>query len=402
MKAPKKSTALAALALLACITAQADISDKVVRIGVMNDQSGPYSDITGKNSVEAAKMAIEDFGPLPGGARVELIVADHQNKADIASNIAREWYEQKGVDVIADVPFSSAALAVQAIAKDRKKAVLHASAGIERLTQADCIPTSVHFWLDSYSVMQVIGKAAVESGEKSWFFMTSDYVAGIATSNAIKEVVKAAGGTVVGEVKFPTNITEFSSYLLQAQASNAKVVVTTAPGNDLINLTKQWNEFGLASKGRRLAAAYTFLSDVHTLGLQNAQGMLVAQTFYWDMNDETRAWSKRYMARTNRAPNDTQASLYSAIQHYLRGVKTLNDDDPSKVMAWMYANPLDNFYARGARILPNGRLAKEMYLMEVKKPSESKYAWDYLKLVKRITPAEAFRPIADTTCPTAK
>ena len=399
MKKVLKKTALTALAVLACLPAVADISDNVVRIGVMNDQSGPYSDITGKNSIEAAKMAIEDFGPLPGGARIELITADHQNKADVASNIAREWYEQKGVDVIADVPFSSAALAVQAIAKERKKAVLFASAGIDRLTEADCSPTSVAFWLDSYAATQVTGKAAVEAGEKTWFFMTSDYVAGIATSKSIMEAVKAAGGTVVGEVRFPTNITEFSSYLLQAQASNAKVVMTTAPGNDLVNLTKQWNEFGMAAKGRKLAAAYTFLSDVHTLGLQNAQGMMVAQTFYWDMNDETRAWSKRFMARTGRAPSDTQASLYSSMQHYLRGVKTLNDDDPAKVMAWMRANTVDNFYAKGARILPNGRLAKDMYLMEVKKPSESKYAWDYLKLIKTIPPSEAFRTVATTTCP---
>ena len=394
-----KKTALAAITLLACLQAGAEISEKVLRIGVMNDQSGPYSDITGKNSIEAAKMAIEDAGALPGGARIELITADHQNKADVASNIAREWYEQKNVDVIADVPFSSAALAVQAIAKERKKAVLFASAGIDRLTEADCSATSVATWLDSYAATQVTGKAVVDSGEKTWYFLTSDYVAGIATSKAIMDSVKAAGGTVVGEVRFPTNITEFSSYLLQAQASNAKVVMTTAPGNDLVNLTKQWNEFGMAAKGRKLAAAYTFLSDVHTLGLANAQGMFVAQTFYWDMNDETRAWSKRFMQRTGRAPSDTQASLYSSLQHYLRGVKTLNDDDPTKVMAWMRANAVDNFYARGAKILPNGRLAKEMYLMEVKKPSESKYAWDYLKLVRTIPATEAFRTVATTACP---
>lgn len=396
-----RQIALAAATLLATGQALAQISENVLRIGLMNDQSGPYSDITGKYSIEAARMAIDDFGPLPGGAKVELITADHQNKADIASNLAREWFSQRNVDVIVDVPFSSAALAVQAVAKERKKAVLYASAGIDRLTEADCSPTSVHFWLDSYAAVNVTGKATVDSGDKTWFFMTSDYVAGNATSKAIMDVVKAAGGTVVGEVKFPTNITEFSSYLLQAQTSKAKVVMTTAPGNDLINLTKQWNEFGLA-KSQKLAAAYTFLSDVHTLGLQNAQGMLITQSFYWDLNDESRAWTKRYMARTNRAPNDTQASLYSAMQHYLRGVKALNSDDPEKVMAWMRDNLVDNFYAKGARILANGRLAKEMYLMQVKAPSESKYPWDYLKLVKVVPPSEAFRPLAQTSCPFVK
>jgi branched-chain amino acid transport system substrate-binding protein len=399
----KTLTAVAAAALLAGLPmAQAQISEKVLRIGIMNDASGPYSDITGKYSVDVARMAIEDAGQLPGGAKIELLVADHQNKADLASNIAREWFDSKGVDVIVDVPFSSAALAVQAVAKERKKAVLYTSAGIDRLTEADCSATSVHFWLDSHAAVHVTGKAAVDAGDKTWFFMTSDYVAGNATSKAIMDVVKAAGGQVVGEVKFPTNISEFSSYLLQAQASKAKVVMTTAPGNDLINLAKQWNEFGLA-KNQKLAAAYTFLSDVHTLGLQNAQGMLITQSFYWDLDNDSRAWSRRYMQRHGgRAPNDTQAALYSAMQHYFRAVKSLDSDDPARTIAWMRQNPVDNFYAKGAKILPNGRLAKDMYLMQVKAPSESRGPWDYLKLVKIVPPTEAFRPIAQSACPLAK
>jgi branched-chain amino acid transport system substrate-binding protein len=392
----------AAAALFMVGTAHAQVSGNVVKIGVLNDQSGIFSDLSGRASVEAARLAAEDFAKESPDLKVEIVFADHQNKPDVGANIARQWYDQDGVDMIIDLPNSAVALAVNAIAKQKNKAVIYTATATESLTQADCLATSVQYVYDTYALAHVNGAATIKAGGNTWFFVTPDYSGGRALAESLKNVIKAAGGTVLGEVYNPVNTADFSSFLLQAQASKAKIVGVLNAGQDQINAIKQAQEFGLVSGGQKLVGGVTFLSDIHAMGLAVAHGLLMTMSFYWDYDDQTRAWSKRYFERMQKMPNDNQAGIYSAIMHYLTAVKALHTDDPVKVVDWMKANPRNDFFTRGARILPNGRLQKEMYLAEVKAPEESKGPWDYVKILSVVPGDQAFRPISETTCPLVK
>jgi branched-chain amino acid transport system substrate-binding protein len=393
---------IAAALLFVAGVVQAQISDDVVRIGVLNDQSSMFSEFSGRASVEAARMAVEDFNKAGGGLKVDIVSADHQNKADVGANIARQWFDQGGVDMIIDLPNSAVALAVKEIAKQKNKAVIYTATATESLTRQDCLATSIHYVYDTYALAHVNGAATVKAGGNTWFFVTADYAGGRALADALKEVVTAGGGKVLGEVHNPINLSDFSSFLLQAQASKAKIVALINAGADQINAIKQAQEFGLVAGGQKLIGGVTFLSDVHAMGLAASQGLVMTMSFYWDYDDQTRAWSKRYFDRVGKMPNDNQAGIYSAIMHYLTAIKASNTDDPVKVVDWMKANPRNDFFTRGARILPNGRLQKEMYLTEVKAPSESKGPWDYIKILSVVPGDQAFRPIAETTCPLVK
>jgi branched-chain amino acid transport system substrate-binding protein len=370
-----------------------------IRVGVLTDMAGPYAEIGGPGSVLAAQMAADDAGGHVNGTPVAVVSGDHQNKPDVAALIAREWYDQDHVDLIVDVPFSTAALAVQEIAREKKKMVIFTGAATERLTEQDCGPTTIHYVYDTYSMANVTGKALVGLGAKTWFFVTADYVGGIASNAAIMDVVRKAGGQILGEVRHPTNTADFSSYLLQAQASKADVVVFSDAGQDLVNAIKQANEFGLAAGGQRLAAALMFLSDVRGMGLATAQNMEMATSFYWDYDDQTRAWSKRFRERFGKAPNDNHAGVYSAVSHYLAAARDLRNTDAMAVMGWMRSHPLDDFFVRNGRLLPNGRLMKDMYLAQVKKPGESSGPDDLLSVIKVVPADQAFRPIGESVCP---
>lgn len=370
-----------------------------VRVGVLTDMVGPYSEIGGPGSLLAAQLAIEDVGGQLNGAPVDVLSGDHRNKPDVAGLIARQWYDQDQVDIIVDVPFSTAALVVQGIAREKRKMVVFTGAATERLTAEDCGPTTIHYVYDTYSMANVTGKALVGLGAKSWFFVTADYVGGIASNAAIMDVVRQTGGRIIGEVRHPTNIADFSSYLLQAQASKADAVVFSDAGQDLVNAIKQANEFGLAAGGQRLAAALMFLSDVRGMGLATAQNMEMATSFYWDYDDRTRAWSKRFAERLGKAPNDNHAGVYSAVSHYLAAVQALRDTDALMVMAWLRSHPLDDFFVRNGKLLANGRLMKDMYLAQVKRPGQSTGPDDLLSVVKVVPGDQAFRPISETTCP---
>jgi branched-chain amino acid transport system substrate-binding protein len=369
-----------------------------VRIGVLTDMAGPYAEIGGPGSVLAARMAAEDAGGKSNGGAIDVVSGDHQNKPDVAALIARQWYDQDHVDLIVDVPFSTAALAVQTIAHEKKKMVIFTGAATERLTQQDCGPTTIHYVYDTYSMANVTGKALIGLGAKTWFFVTADYVGGIASNAAIMDVVRQSGGTIIGELRHPTNISDFSSYLLQAQASKADAIVFSDAGQDLVNAIKQANEFGLAAGGQRLAAALMFLSDVRGMGLATAQNMDMATSFYWDYDDQTRAWSKRFAARFGKAPNDNHAGVYSAVSHYLKATQALQGTDALAVMEWLRGHSFDDFYVRNGKLLANGRLMKDMYLAQVKKPAESKGPDDLLSVIKVIPGEQAFRPIAESVC----
>lgn len=370
-----------------------------VRVGVMTDMVGPYAEIGGPGSLLAARMAVEDAGSMVNGAPVEVLSGDHQNKPDVAGLMARQWYDQDKVDIIVDVPFSTAALVVQGIAREKKKMVVFTGAATERLTAVDCGPTTIHYVYDTYSMANVTGKALVALGAKSWFFVTADYVGGIASNGAIMDVVRQSGGQILGELRHPTNMADISSYLLQAQASKADAVVFSDAGQDLVNAIKQANEFGLAAGGQRLAAALMFMSDVRGMGLATAQNMEMATSFYWDYDGQTRAWSKRFMARFGKAPNDNHAGVYSAVSHYLAAVQALRSTDALEVMRWLRSNPLDDFFVRNGKLLENGRLVKDMYLAQVKTPAESTGPDDLLRVVRVVPGDQAFRPISESVCP---
>lgn len=400
MKAVKLKT-LAMTALISTLMAGgafAQISGNKVTIGILNDQAGIFAHFAGPGSVEAARMAVEDFGGTVAGVPVDVVAADHQNNPDIGSTIAREWYDARGVDVIMDFANTTVALAVQTVARDRGKMAVFSAASGEALTQDQCSPTSIAYTYDTYSLAHVLAPSLIGMGLDTWFFITSDFASGHATAKNFRGVIEKSGGKVLGEVAYPLETKDFSSFILQAQASGSKGIVMTAAGENNINLIKQTHEFGVQAAGQKVAPTLFFMTDVHGLGLENAQGLPLSTAFYWDMNDETRAFSKKYMARTKAMPNDTQAGIYSAVTHYLKAIDALKSDDALKVTEWMKANPVNDFFAKNGTILPNGRMYKEMYLMEVKKPEESKGEWDLLKLVKTVPASEAFRPIEETTC----
>jgi branched-chain amino acid transport system substrate-binding protein len=383
-----------------CGAAQAD-DDGPVKIGVLADMSGVYADIGGQGSVEAVKMAIEDFGGSVLGKPIEVVSADGQNKPDISSNIARNWYDS-GVDVITDLPSSGMALAVMQLARDKKKIALVTSAGSSDITGKSCSPYAAHWTWDTYAMSAGTGATIVKRGGKDWFFITADYVFGQTLERDTAAIVKANGGRVLGSVKHPLNTPDFSSYLLQAQSSGAKIVGLANGGTDTTNSVKQAIEFGLPGSGIQLVAMIAFISDVHSLGLKDAQGLMLTEAFYWDMDDATRAWSKRFYDKMKRMPSMTQAGAYSGTMHYLKAVKAVGSKDADKVMAQMRATPIDDFMTHNGTLRPDGRVLRDMYLFQVKTPAESKGEWDLYKLVETIPAAQAFRPLSEGGCPLVK
>jgi branched-chain amino acid transport system substrate-binding protein len=398
----KSIVGLGALALaLACGSAHAQISDGVIKIGVMNDMSGLYADLTGPGSVVAARMAVEDFGAAAKGLKVEVLGADHQNKPDIGSNIVRTWIDVDKVDVIVDVPTSSVALAVNEIVREKNKVFLVSGAAASDLTGAKCSPNTIHWTYDTWALANGTGNAIVKTGGNTWFFLTADYAFGHALERDTAAVVEKNGGKVVGKVRHPFPGTDFSSFLLQAQASKAKIIGLANAGGDTVNSIKQAAEFGIVQGGQNLAGLLVFISDVKALGLPIAQGLIFTEAWYWDMNDANREFAKKFAAQNKGIhPSMIQAGVYSAVTHYLKTVHELKSDaDGKAVVAKMKATPTEDKLFGTGTIRADGRKIHDMYLFEVKKPAESKSAWDLYKLRATIPAAEAFRPIKEGGCP---
>src|SRR5438046_2628328 len=386
--------------IAATATAHAQISDGIVKIGVMNDQSGTYADIRGPGSPTAARIAVEDFGAAKKGLKVEIVVADHLNKPDVGSSIARQWYDAEKVDVIVDVPTSSVALAINQITRDKGKAFLVSGAATSDLTGKACSPNTIHWTYDTWALANGTGSAIVKTGGDTWFFLTADYAFGHALERDTEAAVVKAGGKVLGKVRHPFPSSDFSSFLLQAQASKAKIIGLANAGADTTNAIKQAAEFGIVKSGQNLAGMLVFLSDVHGLGLEKAQGLIFTESWYWDLNDQTRAWTKRFVAQSGgKYPTMVQAGVYSAVLHYLKAVEALKSDDGTKVIAKMKEMPTDDPLFGKGTVRADGRKIHPAYLIEVKKPSESKYAWDYYKIRATIPANEAFRPIDQVTRP---
>ena len=401
-------TGLAAFAALMTIlwapVAGAQMSDNVVKIGVLNDRSGLYADLSGQGSVIAAQMAAQDYGAAAKGVKVEIIGADHQNKPDIGSNIARQWLDIDKVDVIVDVPNSGVALAVNEIVREKNKVYLNSGAGTSDLTGKACSPNTVHWTYDTWALANGTGKAVVQSGGDTWFFIVADYAFGQTLERETSAVVTANGGKVLGSVRHPLSTADFSSYLLQAQSSKAKVIGLANAGTDLTNSIKQAGEFGIIQGGQNLAGLLVFITDVHGIGLQAAQGLVLTEAFYWDLNDGTRAWSKRFAERNGgKYPTMIHAGVYSAVLHYLKAVEALKSDtDGAKVVAEMKRTPTDDPLLGKGTIREDGRKIHDMFLFQVKKPAESKAPYDYYTLRATIPAAEAFRPLDQGNCPLVK
>ncbi|MDO8359817.1 MAG: ABC transporter substrate-binding protein [Devosia sp.] len=388
-------------AALMLVTAPA-LAETAVKIGVLNDRSGIYADLSGEGSVIAARMAVEDYGAATKGITVEIISADHQNKPDIASNIARQWYDQDGVDLIVDVPTSSAAFAVSDITKEKNKIFMNSGAGSADLTGAKCSPNTIHWTYDTWALAHGTGNAVVKTGGKTWFFITADYAFGQALETDTSAVVKAAGGEVLGSVKHPFPGTDFSSYLLQAQASGAQVIGLANAGGDTVNTIKQAAEFGITQAGQSLAGLLIFITDIHALGLQTAQGLVMTEAFYWDLNDDTRAWSKRFAElNAGKMPTMVHAGVYASVLHYLKSVEATGGKDTAALLASMKATPTSDPLFGNGEMRADGRVTHDMYLFKVKSPADSKGPWDYYETLATIPAAEAFRPLADGGCPTA-
>jgi branched-chain amino acid transport system substrate-binding protein len=399
----KPGICLAAALALAAGAAHAQISDGVIRIGVMNDQSGTYADLAGPGSVVAARMAVEDFGAAKKGLKVEILVADHQNKPEAGSSIARQWYDVDKVDVIVDVPTSSVVLAVNQVTREKNKVLIVSTGATVDLTGKACTPNSVHWTYDTWSLANGTGTAVVKGGGNTWFFLTADYAFGHSLEQQTEAVVQKLGGKVVGKVRHPFPTADMSSFLLQAQSSKAKIIGLANAGADTINAIKQGAEFGIVKGGQQFAGLLVFLTDVHSLGLNIAQGLLLTESFYWDLNDRTRGFSKRFAKLHKGAmPTMGQAGVYSGVLHYLKAVEALKSDEGDKVVAKMKELPTDDPVFGKGRVRQDGRKIHDMYLFEVKKPSESKGAWDYYRLRGTIPAEQAFRPEKDGNCPLVK
>jgi branched-chain amino acid transport system substrate-binding protein len=380
----------------------AGISNGVVKIGVLTDMSGVYSAIGGKGSVTAAKMAAEDFGGKVLGKPIEIVFANHQNKADIASTTAREWADNEHVDMVTGLLNSSCALAVWKIGQEKKMITISTGAGTTALTNKDCSPYGIHYVYDTYTLPKVAGSAIVEHGGNTWFFITADYAFGQSMEGNTAAFVKAHGGKVLGDVRVPLSTPDFSSYLLQAQSSGAKVIGLCNAGGDFINAVKQAREFGIVQGGQTIAGMLVFLTDIKSLGLDVAQGMEFATSFYWDRNKASREWSKRYFAKMGAMPTMNQAGVYSATMNYLKAIKKAGTDNPDVVMKTMQGMKINDFVTVNGHLRPDGTLVHDMFLVEVKKPSESKGPWDLLKVIKEVPGDEAFMPMSEGTCPLVK
>jgi branched-chain amino acid transport system substrate-binding protein len=406
-------TTLTARRLAALITvagvgfaAPAFAQDKTIKIGVLNDMSSLYADIGGPNSVVAIKMAVEDSGMTKKGWKIDVLSGDHQNKPDVGVNIARQWIDSEKVDVIADTPSSGVALAVSNLVKEKNAVLLNSGAATADLTGKACTPNTISFTYDTYMLANGTGKALTKAGGDSWFFLTADYAFGHALERDTSAVVTANGGKVLGGVKHPLNTSDFSSFLLQAQASKAKVIGLANAGGDTTNAIKQASEFGVVAGGQKLAALLLFITDVHSLGLKTSQGLTFTESFYWDLNEQTRAWSKRFMAASPKGtmPSMTVAGNYAAVLHYLKAMEALggNPHDGAKVVAKMKEIPTDDPLFGKGPLRIDGRRILPAYLFEVKKPEESKYPWDYYKLIATISPEDAAKPLEASECPLVK
>ena len=387
-----------AMALTAGATGK---EEQPIKIGVLTDMSSLYAAHGGPGSVEAARMAIDDFGGAVLGKPVELISADHRNNPDLGTSIARQWYGE-GVDAIVDVPNSGVALAVQQLSRRLKKIVLFSSPASADITGPQCSPYTVQWTYDTYAMAHGTAKAITKSGGDSWFFITADYAFGYAMERDAGDVIRWEGGKVLGSVKVPLGTSDFSRYLLQAKTSRAKIIGLAISGQDMINAIKQASAFSIVQDGQRLAGLLIFISDVYSLGLETAQGLLMTSAYYWDQNEKTRAWAERLFSKMQRMPTMVQAGVYGAITHYLKAEQAAGSKDPDTVMAKMREMPIDDFMTHHGKLRIDGRVLRDMYLYEVKKPSESKYPWDYFKLLQTIPADEAFRPLDEGGCPLAR
>ena len=375
----------------------AQISGDVIKIGFITDMSGVYSDIDGKGGIEAIQMAIDDMGGAINGKKIQLVTADHQNKPDVAASKAREWFDQQGVDLLIGGTNSGASLAMAKVAAEKKKVFIAIGSGTAQLTNEQCTPYTVHYAYDTVALARGTGATMIKQGGKSWYFLTADYAFGQSLEKDTADVVKANGGTVLGSVKHPLSASDFSSFLLQAQSSKAQVLGLANAGGDMINAVKAANEFGLTKK-MKVAGLLVFINDIHTLGLNTTQGMYLTDGWYWDQNADTRAWSKRYFAKMKKQPSMLQAGDYSAATQFLNAVKATGTDNADKVIAHMKKTPINDMFAKNGTIRPDGRMVYDMYLMQVKKPSESKYPWDYYKVVATIPGDQAYTKKAETKC----
>ena len=403
MKRKLISTLVGAALAVGAGAASAQISDGMIKIGVMSDMSSLYADIGGPGSTLAAKMAVEDFGAAKKGMKVEVVSADHQNKADVGSSVARQWYDVDKVDAIFDVPNSAVALAINQLTREKGKAFIDSGAASSDLTGKACSPNTIHWTYDTWMLANGTGTAIVKTGGDSWYFLTSDYAFGHALERDTEAAVLKNGGKVLGKVRHPLNTQDFSSFLLQAQSSKAKVIGLANAGGDTINSVKQAAEFGIVKGGQSLAGMLVFLSDVHGLGLDKAQGLVFTETFYWDLNDQTRAWAKRFAAANNgKYPTMVHAGVYAGVLHYLKAIEAIKTDDGTKVIEQMKKTPTDDPLFGKGTIRADGRKIHPAYLVEVKKPSESKGPYDYYKIRATIPAEQAFRPLAEGGCPLVK
>jgi branched-chain amino acid transport system substrate-binding protein len=381
------------------------ISDDVIKIGVLTDFSGVYSDLAGQGSLTGAQMAVDEVTGGTGkllGKKVEVVSADHQNKADIAASKARTWFDVEKVDAITGLANSAAALAVQELGREKSRMVLHSGGGSTAITGKGCSPTGIHWIYDTYAMATGTGSAVLKEGGNSWYFLTADYAFGHALEGDTTSIIKTKGGKVLGSSRHPLNTTDFSSYLLQAQASGAKILGLANAGGDLINSVKQAKEFGLTDSGMQIAGLLVFISDVHSLGLEATQGMYLTEGFYWDLDDKSRAWSKAFFDRMKKQPTMDHAGVYSAVYNYLKAIEATGTDDAPTVVKHLKSITINDPVIRNGKIREDGRLVHDMYLLQVKKPSESKKPWDYYH-VKQIIPGDqAFRPLAQSECPLVK
>jgi branched-chain amino acid transport system substrate-binding protein len=394
--------AIAGLGFAALPTAQAQgISNDVIRIGFITDMSGVYSDIDGKAGVEAIQMAIQDAGGTINGKKIELLTADHQNKADIASSRAREWFDQEHMDVLIGGTNSATSLAMAAVAAEKKKPFIAIGAGASDLTNAQCTPYTIHYAYDTVALARGTGSAVVKDGGKSWFFLTADYAFGHALERDTANVVKAEGGQVLGNVRAPLGASDFSSFLLQAQASKAQILGLANAGGDTINSIKAANEFGI-TQSMKMAGLLVFINDIDALGLKATQNMYLTDGWYWDQNDASRAWSDKFEAKVGRKPSMLQAGDYSSVSFYLKAVKATGTDDADTVMKWMKSNKIDDMFAKGGYVREDGRMIHDMYLMQVKTPKESKKRWDYYKVVATLPGDQVYTKLSESTCKLVK
>lgn len=394
-----KRTILAlAITVATASNASAQISNDVVRIGVLTDLSSWGRDNSGPGSVEAAKMAVEEFGPTVLGKPIEIVGADHQMKTDVGLQIVRDWFDNGKVDAVADIPNSGIAIAVHNMVRERNKIALLSGPGASSLTDELCSPNTVHFSYDTYALSKVTASAVVKEGGKSWFFVTADYAFGQQLEKDATRFIKELDGKVLASVRHPTNTADFSSFVLQAQNSRADVVAFANAGQDTDNAIKQSGEFGLVQAGQTLVGLLMFETDVHAVGLQAAQGTYMTTASYWNMDDKTRAWSKRFFAKTNVMPTMIHTGVYGSVLHYLKAIKAAGTDDPAAVMAKMRELPVEDTFVHGGKLREDGRVIRDMYLARVKKPSDSKEPWDYLEIVKTIRGEDAYRPVSESQC----